>query len=703
MASTIKILASISNSPLHGIFESERRIGDRFRAFGSRNSVSTSGKRELKGGAAFVNAKEKIMCITDERKPKIANSCQELEVLWDDGYGTSSVRDYLDVSREMVKKPDGGPPRWFCPVECGKPIKGSPVLLFLPGLDGTGWGLVLHHKSLGKVFEVRCLHIPVNDRTPLEGLLEIIENTVRVEHASFPNKPIYLVGDSMGGCLALAVAARNPSIDLVLVLSNPATSFGKSILQHFLPVLEALPDSSHIYLTYILSIIAGNPMKLAAVNVEKGLPLAQTLAQMLRNLTTLLPLISGLADIITKETLLWKLKLCKVAAEYANSHLHAVSAEVLVLASGKDNILPSRDEARRLWTSLLNCKVRHFKDNSHALLLEDGLNLLSFIKATHMYRRSTRHSYISDFIPSSLSEFKDIYLQGFSALTTVTSPVMLSTLEDGQIVRGLEGIPSKGPVILVGYHMLMGLELPSIVGEILKEKKVMVRSIGHPMLFSPNNETSSNELSRFDVMTIFGTLPVSPSHLHRLLSNNEIILLFPGGAREALHRKGEEYKCFWPEQPEFVRMAAKFGATVIPFGVVGVDDILHYVLDYDDQMKIPFTRDFINKINQNIENIRVDAKGEVANQDMFVPGVLPKIPGRFYYLFGKPIETKGMKQELKDKDNANAMYLQIKSEVENIMSYLVKKREKDPYRGILQRTIYKAMKAPADQVPTFEL
>ncbi|KAI3958463.1 hypothetical protein MKW98_011151, partial [Papaver atlanticum] len=172
MTSTIKFFASsISNSSLHGIFESECRVGDRFRAFGSRNSVSSSDKRELMGGAAFVNAEKEIRCITDEKKSsKTARSCQELEVLWDDGYGTSTVKDYLDVSREIVNKPDGGPPRWFFPVECGKPIKGSPVLHFLPGMDGTGWGLGLHHKSLGKVFEVRCLHIPVNDRTPLEGI-----------------------------------------------------------------------------------------------------------------------------------------------------------------------------------------------------------------------------------------------------------------------------------------------------------------------------------------------------------------------------------------------------------------------------------------------------------------------------------------------------------------------------------------------------
>lgn len=40
----------------------------------------------------------------------------------------------------------------------------------------------------------------------------------------------------------------------------------------------------------------------------------------------------GLADIIPTETLLWKLKLVNSASAYANSHLHAVKAEVLVIA-----------------------------------------------------------------------------------------------------------------------------------------------------------------------------------------------------------------------------------------------------------------------------------------------------------------------------------------------------------------------------------
>ncbi|MBA0737444.1 hypothetical protein Gogos_010908 [Gossypium gossypioides] len=154
---------------------------------------------------------------------------EELELLWDDGYGTNTVKDYVDAAKDMIK-PDGGPPRWFCPVECGRPIKDSPLLLFLPGLDGVGMGLILHHKPLGKVFEVQCLHIPVHDRTPFEGLVKLVEETVKLEHASRLNCPIYLVGDSIGGCLALAVAARNPSIDLVMILVNPGQFSYRSVL-----------------------------------------------------------------------------------------------------------------------------------------------------------------------------------------------------------------------------------------------------------------------------------------------------------------------------------------------------------------------------------------------------------------------------------------------------------------------------------------
>ncbi|KAL3728166.1 hypothetical protein ACJRO7_032854 [Eucalyptus globulus] len=636
-----------------------------------------------------------------EKAAKSTGALESLKVLWDDAYGTKSVNDYLDCARDMIR-PDGGPPRWFCPVECGHPLNDSPVLLFLPGIDGTGWGLVLHHKALGRAFEVRCLHIPVYDLTPFEGLVKFVEKTVKAEYASSPHKPIYLVGDSFGGCLALAVAAHNPSIDLVVLLVNPATSIGRSQLQSLFPLLEAMSDNLHFTLPYLISFFVGDPVKIATANIDNMLPPRGALEQLSVNLTSLLPRLSGVADIITKETLLWKLKLLKSAASYANSRLHAVKAEVLLLASGKDNMLPSRDEAQRLMKSLKNCRGRYFKDNGHILLMEDGISLLSVIKGTHTYRRTKRHDYVLDFLPPSMSEYKLFFNQIAGVFRNASGSVLFSTLEDGKIVRGLSGVPSEGPVLLVGNHMLMGLEVFSLVEEFLREKNVAVRGVAHPMLFSSRTENLSSEFGLIDWMKAFGAVPVSGSNLFKLFSTKSHVLLYPGGAREALHRKGEEYKLFWPEQPEFVRMAARFGATIIPFGAVGEDDFAELVLDYDDFMKIPIVNDYIRDMNRQAPRVREGKSGEVANEQGFLPGILPRIPGRLYYLFGKPIETRGRYDILKDRENANELYLKVKSSVESCITYLLRKREEDPYRSIFDRVTHRASNSPLHKIPTFE-
>ncbi|KAG4924164.1 hypothetical protein JHK87_049704 [Glycine soja] len=63
-------------------------------------------------------------------------------------------------------------------------------------------------------------------------------------------------------------------------------------------------------------------------------------------------------------------------------------------------------------------------------------------------------------------------------------------------------------------------------------------------------------------------------------------------------------------------------------GLVEVTSVLTFVVfDYDDLVKIPYFS---------------DAGGEVANQLVHMPLILPKVPGRFYYYFGKPLETEGV-------------------------------------------------------------
>lgn len=44
-----------------------------------------------------------------------------------------SFKEYLEHSKDLVGSSDGGPPRWFSPLECSSTLEHSPLLLSLPG------------------------------------------------------------------------------------------------------------------------------------------------------------------------------------------------------------------------------------------------------------------------------------------------------------------------------------------------------------------------------------------------------------------------------------------------------------------------------------------------------------------------------------------------------------------------------------------
>ncbi|KAI0489341.1 hypothetical protein KFK09_029183 [Dendrobium nobile] len=612
------------------------------------------------------------------------------------------LSDFIEQSRELVRH-DGGPPRWITPLDCSGPRHTNlPSLFYLPGIDGVGMGLVRHHQRLGKIFDVWCLHIPVMDRTPFKGLVEYVESTIKSGSHCLPNMPVYLVGESLGACIALAVAARNPNIDFVLILANSATCFSKSNIQSLSSFLDVIPEPMHIGIPYFLDLLTGENLRMSSPFAVDQISITQVFSGFFENLNKMLPSLFFLAEILPKESLQWKVQLLKSASSYVDPRLHTVKAQTLLLASGKDQLFPSSEEARRLCKILPKCRVRYFNNSSHNLFLEESFDIVNVMKGSCYYRRSSYKDYVSDYLPPTPYEFQKISEQ-YRWINIAASPVMLSTLESGQIVKGLAGIPSEGPVLLVGYHMLMGFEAGPLVIRFLNEKNIHLRAVGHPFLFNRDSEMLMLDSSTYDGMRTMGVVPVSGTTLYKLLSRKSFVLLYPGGAREALHKKGEEYKLFWPEQAEFVRMASRFGATIVPFGVVGEDDIFEVLIDYNDLRKIPFY-DFLDKrLNQKDFRVRANSAEEVGNQELHLPGLLPKIPGRFYYFFGKPIETKGLKKVSLERGEAQKIYLHVKSQVENCISYLKEKREQDPFRNLLPRLLYQVSRGFTEEAPTFEL
>lgn len=65
----------------------------------------------------------------------------------------SGWKEYFDQAKELIET-DDGPPRWFSPLECSSQWDNSPLMLFLPGIDGVGLALISHHHKLGRPCEI---------------------------------------------------------------------------------------------------------------------------------------------------------------------------------------------------------------------------------------------------------------------------------------------------------------------------------------------------------------------------------------------------------------------------------------------------------------------------------------------------------------------------------------------------------------------
>lgn len=120
------------------------------------------------------------------------------------------------------------------------------------------------------------------------------------------------------------------------------------------------------------------------------------------------------------------------------------------------------------------------------------------------------------------------------------------------VVEGLEGVPQARPLLIVGNHTLLALDMNFLVYQLLKERDILVRGLAHPAVMSESVnyvKRSGNSNRNFGPMgeilvqifnprnmhklyTTFGGVKTSAKNMHQLLSLGERVLLYPGGAVE---------------------------------------------------------------------------------------------------------------------------------------------------------------------------
>lgn len=237
-----------------------------------------------------------------------------------------------------------------------------PLFVFLPGMDGTGELLRTQTAGLEAAFDVRCLAIPPDDLTSWEVLAGKVVQLVQAELDLSPDRPVYLCGESFGGCLAIKVALHAPQLFDRIILVNPASSFRfrpwiawSSQISRFLP--EPLFRFSSVALMPFLA------------NLER-IPLQDRQA------------FWDTVQAVPQKTSIWRLALLS-EFHVSTDQLRSLTQPVLLVASGHDRLLPSLLEVQRLVHCFVNAQVFVLPFSGHACLLEADVNLYEIMKQNH--------------------------------------------------------------------------------------------------------------------------------------------------------------------------------------------------------------------------------------------------------------------------------------------------------------------------------
>jgi 1-acyl-sn-glycerol-3-phosphate acyltransferase len=139
----------------------------------------------------------------------------------------------------------------------------------------------------------------------------------------------------------------------------------------------------------------------------------------------------------------------------------------------------------------------------------------------------------------------------------------LSRLHD-VTVDGLRHLPS-GPALLVGNHGMLGYESPIFFERVLAACGRLPIGLADRWFFEVPG-----------LVRLGGTYGSVANGLASL-RRGDLVVCYPGGAREVFKHERDKYRLLWEKSIGFVRLALAAKVPIIPFAAAGVDDAFKVV------------------------------------------------------------------------------------------------------------------------------
>lgn len=243
-------------------------------------------------------------------------------------------------------------------IEPQKMNRDAPLLVYLPGMDGTGELLQTQADKLASCFDLRCVSIRIDSYSNWQTLAQDTVKLIETELAHRNNREVYLCGESFGGCLAIKTALAAPFLIKRLILVNPASSFNQfPILGLGVNITPWLPTWLHRYSAAgLLPFLA----KLNRINDCDRLKLVESMKS------------------LPPQVVSWRLSLLR-DFKVANEQLRNLKTPTLIIAGGEDSLLPSVEEADKLISLLPYAQKTVLPQSGHACLLETSVDLYDIL------------------------------------------------------------------------------------------------------------------------------------------------------------------------------------------------------------------------------------------------------------------------------------------------------------------------------------
>ena len=251
-------------------------------------------------------------------------------------------------------------------------------------------------------------------------------------------------------------------------------------------------------------------------------------------------------------------------------------------------------------------------------------------------------------------------------------------------VDGLHNLPSDGRFLLAGNHTVSGwAEIVLIPYFVHRHLGVRVRGLA-------NNALADSTGVARDVLEAAGAVPGHPDTCAELMRQNQTILVFPGGGRDMLKFKGEEYTLQWERRSGFARLAVEHDYPIVPVGLMGGDDVYRSLATRGGAWERS-SRPVGERIH-GVPGVGIPLVRGLG------PTLLPR-PNRMYLRFAAPIDTR--RPPRADADTwTSTVKSRAQSALETVLADLRDLRATDPFRNLNPLAWGSAVVPANDKGPT---